>query len=87
MKIFPEIAGHHAAHQLISGRGVEGIESEVSVSYRLSDISQQSDPRLQAFKVSNCDAEDPTMVELKGPVSSLMLVSCLLKYTLAHYLF
>jgi len=65
-KIFPEVAGHHAAYQLMEGRK---LEEEVEVCYRLSDISQQSDPTLQAFKVGNCDAEVPTLVGLKSPVS------------------
>jgi SNF2-related domain len=67
VKIFPEVAAHIAAHQLISGRGVPLIERQLQVCYRLSDISQQSDPILKAFMVSNCDAVIPTDITLKAP--------------------
>jgi hypothetical protein len=67
VKIFPEVAAHRAAHQLIFGRGVPAIEQQIQVCYRLSDISQQSDPILKAFKVSNCDAIAPTAITLKAP--------------------
>jgi len=72
VKVYPEVAAHHAAHSLIEGRGGPELDEQVDVSYRLSDISQQSDPMVQAFKVSNCDSETPTSVALKNPVSDFM---------------
>jgi len=69
VRLFPEVTGHHSAYQLIEGRGGPELQKQVKVSYRLSDVSQQSDPNIEAFKVSNCDDEDPTLVPLKGPVS------------------
>ena len=67
VKCFPEVIAHRAAGQLIEGRGVDNLQHDASVSFRLSDITQQRDPVVAPFKVSNCDSEKPTFVELKGP--------------------
>jgi hypothetical protein len=64
----PDVAGHHAAHMLLDGRGVE-MEKELNVSFQLSDVTQQSDPIVKAFVVHNCDNEKPTDVRLKDEVS------------------
>jgi hypothetical protein len=64
--VHPEVAAHHAAHGLVDRRG-DGIEREVTVQYRLSQSLFQADPVLDSFKVHNCDEEEPTIVELKGP--------------------
>lgn len=67
VKMYPEVSAHHAAHQLINGRGGHSLEDQVEVYYRLSDVSQQKDPEIRAFKVLNCDGEKPTSVNLKAP--------------------
>lgn len=61
VKCFPEVVAHRAAGQLIEGRGdVDG----VTVSFRLSDLTQQSDPIVSPFKVSSCDTEQAVCVPL-----------------------
>jgi len=63
VKCFAEVVAHRAAGQLIEGRG-SNLHDEVTVTFRLSDLMQQSDPVISPFKVSNCDAEEPTFVTL-----------------------
>jgi len=70
VNIFPEVAGHHAANQLVDGRNVR---DHVSVSYRLSDIPQQKDPIVKPFSVKNSDDEAPTNVALQSPVCTSLL--------------
>lgn len=67
VKCFPEVVAHRAAGQLIEGRNGDILKDEVIVCFRLSDLSQQSDPVVSPFKVSNCDAEKATFIELKAP--------------------
>ena len=68
VKCFPEVVAHRAAGQLIQGRGGDGkLQDEVNVVFRLSDMTQQSDPVVSPFKVSNCDAEQAKFVALKEP--------------------
>ena len=57
VKCSPEIVAHRAAGQLIEGRGGT-IKDEVTVTFRLSDLAQQSDPVISRFKVSNCDSHE-----------------------------
>lgn len=64
VKYFPEVAAHHAAAQLIRGRGVDDSHS---VAYKLSDVTQQSDPVTSPFVVRNCNSEEPTNVPLQAP--------------------
>jgi site-specific DNA-cytosine methylase len=66
IKCLPEVVAHRAAGQLIEGRGGT-IKDEVSVTFRLSDLAQQSDPVISRFKVSNCDSHEAMFVELRGP--------------------
>ena len=66
VKCFPEIVAHRAARQLVEGRG-GNLRDEVTVSFRLSDLMQQSDPITSPFKVRNCDKEEPTFVKLSEP--------------------
>ena len=65
VKCNPQVAAHHAAFGLIEGRG-EGMERDVSLSFRLLSISQQKDPVLRRFLLHNCRELDETSVELKG---------------------
>lgn len=67
VKFYPEVVAHNAAGQLICGRGGIDIEKEVNVHFRLSDVSQQSDPVTTTFKVRNCDSFEATAVELRPP--------------------
>jgi hypothetical protein len=64
IKCFPEVAAHHAAAQLIRGRGVDDSHS---VAFKLSDVTQQSDPVTSPFVVRNCNSEEPTNVPLQAP--------------------
>ena len=59
---FPAVVAHHAAYGLIDGRG-DGLEQEVSVTFRLS--AHQDDPVLERFKLHNCHDLPETNVELK----------------------
>lgn len=54
---------------MLRGRGVETNTRgrEVAVSFRLSDIGQQSDPLIDPFKVGNCSSWESTPVELNHP--------------------
>ncbi len=65
VKCYPQVAAHHAAFALIEGRG-EGMERDVSVTFRLLCSSQQKDPILQRFLLHNCRELDETSVKLKG---------------------
>jgi hypothetical protein len=69
LKLFPEVAGHHAAYQLIEGRGGNEIYEQLTVSFRMFDTAKQSDPILEEFRVKNCNSERPTFVQLRQPVS------------------
>ena len=61
VRFHPEVAAHHAAAQLIEGRG-ENIRNKIKVQYRLSSF--QEDPVVDRFMVHNCDVEEPTDVTL-----------------------
>jgi len=63
---FPEVVAHHAAFGLIDGRG-DGLEKEVSVTFRLS--AHQDDPVLERFKLHNCQDLPETDVGLKEEFS------------------
>ena len=65
VKCNPHVAAHHAAFALIDGRG-EGMEHDVSVTFRLLSSSQQKDPVLRRFLLHNCRELDETSVKLKG---------------------
>jgi len=65
VKCYPQVAAHHAAFGLIEGRG-EGMERDVSVTFRLLSSSQQKDPILRRFLLHNCRELDETSVKLKG---------------------
>ena len=67
VKFYPEVVAHNAAGQLICGRGDINPEKELEVYFRLSDVSQQSDPVTTTFKVRNCDSFQATAVALKPP--------------------
>jgi SNF2-related domain len=69
VKFFPEVVAHNAAGQLIRGRGNIDFTKEVKVYYRLSDISQQSDPITTLFKVHNCNEFPAMNVPLKSTYS------------------
>jgi hypothetical protein len=62
----PEVACHHAAYNLITGRG-QCLAQQVAVEFRLSCLLSQADPMLDSFKVYSCDGLLPTDVELKNP--------------------
>ena len=66
---FPKVVAHRAAAQLCEGRGSKEIYQEVSVTYRLTDVTQQKDPVISPFKVHNCDNEAMTEVPLKDEYS------------------
>lgn len=66
INVLPEVACHHAAYNLIAGRG-ESLEHQVTVHFRLSCLLSQADPMLDSFKVYSCDGIVPTDVELKSP--------------------
>lgn len=59
---YPEVVAHHATFGLIDGRG-QGIEKEVSVTFRLS--SHQDDPVLERFRLHNCHDLPETNIALK----------------------
>ena len=68
VKCFPEVAAHHAASHLIRGRGQETeMDKNLSVAFKVSDISLQSDPVITPFTVGNCSHEAVTPVGLKEP--------------------
>jgi len=67
VNFYPEVVAHNAAGQLIRGRGGINIENDVHLYYRLSDVSQQSDPITASFKVRNCNSLNTTDVSLKAP--------------------
>ena len=66
IKCHPNVAAHTVAGMLTEGRGI-GIHQSVSVKYHLSDSVHQSDPVLDQFRVSNCNALDTTNIQLKKP--------------------
>lgn len=67
VKCFPVVVAHHAAGNLICGRGSEeDFDKNVKVAFRLSDVSQQADPVINPFTVYNCNSEDTTNVPLKA---------------------
>ena len=71
VKLLPDVVAHRAANNLLAGRHVHSLDSKdnnnVTVSFRLSDIAQQVDPRIEPFKVLNCSALEPTTVDLHKP--------------------
>jgi hypothetical protein len=67
VRCFPMVVAHHAASQLLFGRHIEPDDDKVTVSVRLSDISQQSDPVIDRFKVINCSSLRKTFVDLRKP--------------------
>ena len=67
IKCYPDVAAHHATRFLVDGRGDLLMADDIVVSYRLSDISLQSDPEYSPFKVFPCRNESPTAVSLKPP--------------------
>lgn len=67
IKYSPSVVAHRAAFQLCEGRGGRELHNEVGVQYRLTDVTQQKDPVITPFKVSNCESEEPTEVGLKSP--------------------
>ena len=67
VKFFPEVVAHHAAGNLIHGRGEGVISNDVLVSFKLSDITQQKDPVINPFVVRSCSREHRTKVPLKEP--------------------
>ena len=66
IKCHPNVAAHTVAGMLTEGRGID-IHQSVSVKYHLSDSVHQSDPVLDQFRVSNCNALDTTNIQLKEP--------------------
>lgn len=66
INVMPEVACHHAAYNLITGRG-QCLAQQVAVEFRLSCLLSQADPMLDSFKVYSCDGLLPTDVELKNP--------------------
>jgi SNF2-related domain len=63
----PEVVAHHAASNLIRGRGATEQESNLTIGYKLSDVSQQPDPVLRPFVVRACHDEVQTVALLKPP--------------------
>mmetsp|Transcript_15839 Transcript_15839/g.39337 ORF Transcript_15839/g.39337 Transcript_15839/m.39337 type:complete len:1761 (-) Transcript_15839:1193-6475(-) len=63
----PDVVGHHAARNLLKGRGIDLSTESVEVSVRLFSLLFQQDPRLDDFIVPSCISESLTKVGLKAP--------------------
>ena len=64
--IRPHVLAQLAAGALIQDRGINSSDNSVEVSYRLSNIKTQADPKVDEFLIKNTSKFEETEVQLKG---------------------